>query len=183
MNFQNGDLLPALQNTFDKIRVLLFTWRIPMGFFSNLFKAGEDPESSFTDPVLGEMKWAGDDEGDESWIGTYNGFKFAISYDRKARPDESDLAFAREFLSEPAWLNSALAAAKQKHKEELSPKLRAFYTPEIDELAWELIRFSKLQRGKDRSKHLIIVDLAPIRDRSWYVEFIDRTCHGLGFDS
>jgi hypothetical protein len=152
-----------------------------MGFFSNLFKSGEDPEPTFTDPVLGEMKWSDDDE---SWVGSYNGFNFGISYDRKARPDESLLAFAREILSDPAWLNSSLAAAKEKHKDKLSPKQRPFYTPEIDELTWENINFSKLSSGKDRGKHFIIADLKPGRDyRSWYTEFIERTCYGLGFNS
>jgi hypothetical protein len=150
-----------------------------MGFFSNLFKAGEDPEPTLTDPVLGEMKWSADDEG---WLGFHNGFKYLISYDRKASPEESLLAFAREILNDSAWLNSSLAGAKEKHKDELSPKLRAFYTPEIDELTWELLRFSKLQRGKDRGKHYIIADLKPSRDRSWFTEFIERTCQGLGFD-
>ena len=152
-----------------------------MGFFSNFFDPGEDPEPTFTDPVLGEMKWFDDDE---AWLGSYNGFKFGISYDRKSRPEESILAFARDILNDAAWLNSSLAAAKEKHKNEMSVKMRAFYTPEIDELTWEIIHFSKLQNGKDRGKHYIIGGLDPGREyRCWRIEFVERTCQGLGFDS
>lgn len=38
----------------------------------------EEPMREFIDPVLGAMKW---NEDDEVWIGEYNGFQFALSYE------------------------------------------------------------------------------------------------------
>jgi hypothetical protein len=155
-----------------------------MGFLSKLFNlggSGEEPQPMITDPVLGEMKWSSDDEG---WVGSYNGFNFEISYHRAGRPEENILSFAREILNDPAWLNSSLAAAKEKDKNQMSPNMRAFYAPEIDELVWRTISFGTLRRGKNKGKRYIFAGLDPGRDdRCWRIEFVERTCNGLGFDS
>jgi hypothetical protein len=39
-----------------------------MGFFSDLFKKGEDPVATYNDPQLGLMSWSEDEEG---WVGEY----------------------------------------------------------------------------------------------------------------
>jgi hypothetical protein len=155
----------------------------PMGFLSELFKrdSSDDPEPIITDPVLGKMSWSDDDE---AWSGSYNGFNFLISYDLKARPDETVLAYARESLNDRAWLDGSLAEAKEKHKGEIGEKNRAFYGPEMDELTWETISFGRHIRGKHQGKLYIFASLASGRDyRAWRIEFVQRTCEGMGFDS
>ena len=144
-----------------------------MGFLSKLFSAGEEPERFVSDQVLGQMEWSQDDG---AWIGEYNGFKFGLAYEREKRVLVDPLvAYAREILNDPAWLASTLAAAKAAARKEYGK----FYEAEIDGLSFGLIDFY-LFRGKRR----IIASLEGGRDyRCWRIEYADRTCEGIGFDS
>ena len=157
-----------------------------MGFLSkllNLGASGEDPESRIADPVLGELNWSDHEEG---WFGSCNGFHFSIAYDRTRVPDDGLLTYVRESLSDPTWLNSALAQAKEQYKQEFRPNDREFYSAEIDELTWESLHFGRYSGGgaKRRGKLFILASLEPGRDfRAWRVEFFEHTCEGLGFDS
>jgi hypothetical protein len=155
-----------------------------MGFLSKLlnYGAGEGPEPRILDPVLGELNWSKDAEG---WQGSYNGFQFSIAYDRTPVPDDGLLAYVRESLNNPDWLNSSLAEAKEKYKCECRPKDREFYSAEIDELTWESLYFARYSGGGKRGgKLFILASLEPGRDfRAWRIEFFEHTCEGLGFDS
>ena len=146
-----------------------------MSFLKKLFAKPTPPEP-FTDPILGQLNWFTQDEG---WQGQYNGFNFFIGDCGTDHPDEPVLAYTREILNDPTLLNASLAQAKARHKANLSEKLRQFYTPEIDELTWDVLYFS-VHKGK----RTIFATLKPGRDyRSWRIEFTDRQCDGLGFDT
>ncbi len=82
-----------------------------MGFFSSLFKKGEEPLPTYTDPQLGTMQWSKDDE---AWLGEYKHRKFTLAYEWKSRPTGELIAYATEVLDDPAWLDASLAEAKQQ---------------------------------------------------------------------
>src|SRR5215471_11174306 len=138
-----------------------------MGFFSELFKKGEEPQPSYTDGVLGSMSWSQDDE---AWFGEYNGQKFSLAYERTAAPPDALIAYARDVLDDSAWLASTLAEAKERAKRECG----ASYQAEIGGLGWGRIHFY-LHKGKRR----IIADLDGGQDdRLWRIEYGDRVCEG-----
>jgi hypothetical protein len=142
-----------------------------MGFFSDLFKKGEDPERLCTDAVLGPMKWSDDDE---AWFGEHNGRKFSLAYEWTKTPPDALVTYAREALHDTDWLASSFTAAKERAKEERG----APYAAEVDSLSFGRIHFY-LHKGKRR----IIADLDGGKDdRSWRIEYADRTCEGMGFD-
>jgi hypothetical protein len=143
-----------------------------MGFFSELFKKGEEPQRSYTDAVLGSMTWSQDDE---AWFGQFGAKKFSLAYERMKTPPDLLLTYAREVLSDSAWLASSLAEAKEGAKREYGE----FYLAEIEILTLGRIRFY-LHKGRRR----IIADLEGGKDdRLWRIEYVDRDCEGIGFDN
>jgi len=142
-----------------------------MGFLSELFKKGEDPDNSWSDEVLGLMEWS---EDDEAWFGEFKGTKFSVAYERMKRPSDTVVAYAREVLSDPSWLASSLAGAKSRAKEAHDD----FYFSEIDSLSFGRIHFY-LHEEKRR----ILADLHGGKDdRLWRIEYSERRCEGIGFD-
>jgi hypothetical protein len=143
-----------------------------MGFFSELFKKGEEPQHSYTDSVLGLMTWS---QEDDAWFGQVRGREFSLAYERAKTPTESLLAYAREVLGDAPWLASSLAEAKERAKRECG----SFYVAELDALMLGRIHFY-LHKGKRR----ILADLEGGKDdRLWRIEFDDRICEGIGFDN
>src|SRR5579872_7423659 len=143
-----------------------------MGFFSNLFKKGEEPEQTCSDDVLGPLQWSADDE---AWFGEHQGRRFSLSYELTKTPQEELRVFAREFLSDLAWLDSTLDEAKRSAKDEFEK----FYAGEIEGLRWGRIHFYRY-KGQPR----IIADLDGGKDdRTWRIEYSGRECDGIGFDS
>ena len=143
-----------------------------MGFFAHLFRKAEDPDTNYSDPVLGPLEWS---EDDEAWLGDFNSLRFSLAYDGAPRASEQVVAYAREFLADPQWLAASLAEAKKGAKDEYAP----FYDPEIDALSFGRIHFH-LYKHKRR----IFAELEGGRDfRAWRIEFADRHCEGIGFDS
>ncbi len=63
-----------------------------------VFDSGEEPGRNFVDSVLGAMSW---NEDYEAWIGEYNGFRFALPYERNREPASAFLENARETLTNP----------------------------------------------------------------------------------
>ena len=143
-----------------------------MGFFSKLFKKGEEPQRSYTHGALGSMVWS---QENEAWFGHYSGKKFSLAYDQTETPPDFLLPYAVEVLSDSAWLASSLAEAKEVAKREQGE----FYLAEIETLGWGCIHFY-LHKGRRR----IIADLEGGKDgRSWRIEYADRVCEGIGFDN
>jgi hypothetical protein len=147
-----------------------------MGFFKNLFEKGEDPVRTFEDPTLGHMEWSKDDD---AWIGTYNGFRFALSYARKATPTPRVLAYAKDVLGDAGWLASTLEVEKKVWLSNVPPSGKE----EVAGLKFGLVHFS-FRREFRRETGYIIADVEGGGDnRSWRIEYHDRKCDGLGFDT
>ena len=144
-----------------------------MGFLSDLFKKGEEPLLTFTDSKLGLMKWS---EEDESWIGECNGIKFSLAYERKSSvPVKELVVYATEFLGDQKSVNASLEQAKREAQNEYSKS----YKGEIESLRIGVVHF---YRHKDKRR--IIADLMGGENfRSWRIEYNDKNCEGIGFDS
>ena len=142
-----------------------------MGFFSNLFKKGDEPTRQYSDAVLGTMQWC---EDAESWLGEYRGTKFSLAYDGAVSPAGKLIAYAIDILADRQWLESSLANAKREARREYGD----FYQSEIDSLAFGEIHFY-LYKGNCR----ILGNLEGGKDdRLWRIEYGDRHCYGIGFD-
>jgi hypothetical protein len=143
-----------------------------VSFLEKLFDNGEGPLTSVEDSRLGLMMWSKDDE---AWIGTYNGLRFALAYDRKAAPTARLLSYAKEMLGDPEWLASTLEEEKKKWAAKVPPSVK-------DEVA--TLRFGLIYFSMRKERGYVIADVEGGGDnRSWRIEFIDRKCAGLGFDT
>ena len=147
-----------------------------MGFLSDFFKKGEDPEQSCADTVLGSLLWS---EDDEAWFGEFNGHKFGLSYEGLKKPSEAVVSYAREILNDSPWLSATLAEAKKKKIEKYGRKYGDQYKSEVESLSFGRIVFY-IYKGKRR----IMADLEGGNEyRLWRIEYNDRNCEGIGFDS
>lgn len=143
-----------------------------MALLKKLFAQGPDPLPVFTDPQLGRMAWSKHDEG---WIGTSNGLRFILAYEREAAPTARLLAYARDLLADPAWLPAAL----EKEKAGWLRKVPSAQAAEVEELSLGIAAFSM---RPDRGTMIAEVEGGEDR-RTWRIEFHDRHCLGLGFDT
>jgi hypothetical protein len=132
----------------------------------------EEPQNAVTHPVLGEMLWS---EDDEAWFGGYQGFRFSLAYDGQSAPNEPLIDYALDVMNDPEWLGSSLSRAK----EEAVRSSELYYSDEIRSLSLGAIHFYAF-RGTPR----IIAQLETGREfRCWRIEYGDRQCEGIGFDS
>jgi hypothetical protein len=132
----------------------------------------EEPMQEFIDPVLGAMKW---NEDDEVWIGEYNGFQFALSYEGKRDPTSAVIKYARENLANPQCLNDGLAQAKAAATRDFGQ----YYLDEANSLIFGLIHFY-FYKNQPR----IFAELEGGRDfRCWRIEFSGTKFEGIGFDN
>lgn len=145
-----------------------------MGWLSKLFSKGEEPVANFTDPALGFMKWS---EDDEAWSGECNGIKYLLSFERiSSVPVKELIDYAVGFLSDPTWVLASLEQAKQEAIEEFDD---GNYEEEIKSLMIDEVHFY-LYKNRRR----IIAGLDGGRDfRAWKIEYEEKTCEGIGFDS
>jgi hypothetical protein len=153
-----------------------------MGFFSNvfqkLFSKGEDPLPIFDHPQLGHMTWS---EDDESWGGTYNGIPFFLEYDFKSAPTPEVLAYAMDILSDPDFLTSTLDEAKREWLSELPPARQVAEQPQLAKLTFDRVSFW-IKKGQGYvSASLKGNDDA--LDRYFRIEYQDRRCLGIGYDT
>ena len=126
----------------------------------------------FIDPVLGVMKW---NEDDEVWIGEYNRFQFALSYEGKRDPTSAVIKYARETLANPQCLNDGLAQAKAAATRDFGQ----YYLDEANSLIFGLIHFY-FYKNQPR----IFAELEGERDfRCWRIEFSGTKFEGIGFDN
>ena len=126
----------------------------------------------FIDPALGAMKW---NEDDEVWIGEYNGFQFALSYEGKREPTPAVIEYARETLANPQCLNDGLAQAKSAATRDFGQ----YYLDEAHSLIFGLIHFY-FHKNQPR----IFVELEGGRDfRCWRIQFSGTKFEGIGFDN
>jgi hypothetical protein len=137
-----------------------------------LFKRGEPPTPMVHDSVLGELKWS---EDDEAWHGSYRGRVFSVAYDGSPMPSPRVLAYAREILDDPSWLETSLAQAKAEAAKDFSD----FYAAELQALTLgEVHLFVNDRRGEC----IIAILDGGKDDRAWRIEFTGKRCEGIGFD-
>jgi hypothetical protein len=144
-----------------------------MGLFDFFKKrpAPPKPQEQYVDPILGALAWS---EDDEAWAGERDGLKFFIAYGGQATPENELLQYARDVLTNPSAFQDTVERAKPdamaKH-----PKL----ADEIAGLSVEAIHFYEFKNTRR-----ILADLAGGQgDRSWRIEFRERDCDGIGFDT
>ena len=143
-----------------------------MGIFGNLFRKGEEPNKTWADPILGQTEWSDDDE---AWCGEFEGFRFSISYEWTGEPDPALVEYAREILRSREWLLDTLIREKITAKTLYGDDLSS----EIDRLEYGTIHF--MLQKKER---VIVAGLGEDGDgRAWRIEFMERSCSGIGFDS
>lgn len=143
-----------------------------MGFLSKLFEKGEDPLPIVNDPQLGHLEWA---EADEAWVGSYNGFHFSLSYDRKAVPTPEVSAYAKSMLGDAVWLMDTF----EKEKDHCMTKAPSHLIREIAGL-----KLGRLYFSMNKGCGYVIANVeGGGDDRSWRIEFHDRKCDGMGFDT
>lgn len=143
-----------------------------MRFLAKLFEKGEKPLPVVEDTTLGRMEWS---KNDEAWIGTYQGFRFALSYEREAAPTPLLLSYAKEVLGDTGWLASTLAAEKKAWAQKVPPEVK----DEVTGLKFGLMQFSMHKDGG-----YVIADVEGGGDeRSWRIEYRAHKCDGLGFDT
>jgi hypothetical protein len=145
-----------------------------MGFL-DFFKSGVDPISVYEDSILGQLLWNDDDE---AWVGRYNGYIFALAYDKQKEPDKDLINYARNILNSNEWLNKTLAEAKKNWLIE-NNKYAELLKDEIFNL-----EFDKIYFFKRKNINSILANLeGPSAERSWRIEFEDMKCIGLGYDT
>jgi hypothetical protein len=143
-----------------------------MRFLSKLFAKGEAPLPVVEDPQLGRLEWS---KADEAWIGSCNGFRFALSYERKAAPTPQLSAYAQAVLGDPGWLTGTFEKEKRNWVAKAPPGLK----DEVAGLKFGLVHFSMHQ---DRGYIIANIEGGG-GDRSWRIEYHGRECDGLGFDT
>jgi hypothetical protein len=143
-----------------------------VGWLDFLLKPkGEDPRERFEDEVLGPMSWS---EDDESWAGEHNGIRFLIRYEGRSTPTDDLLAYGRETLGD---LGSFLGAIDRARR-----TMIAEYPRLADEIAG--LRVEDVYFSRNKAGRYIFATLAGgQRDRSWRVEFTEKHCEGIGFDT
>jgi hypothetical protein len=143
-----------------------------VGWLDFLLKPkGEDPRERYADEVLGPMSWS---EDDESWAGEHNGIRFLIRYEGRPTPTDDLMAYARETLVDPSSFLGAIDRARGT--------MIARYPRLADEIAGlqvEDVYFSRIKAGR----YIFATMAGGQRDRFWRVEFTEKRCEGIGFDT
>ena len=143
-----------------------------MRLLKKFCKKGEDPIPIIEDRTLGRLEWSNDDE---AWAGTFNGFRFALSYEGKSAPTPRLLDYAKDALGSPGWLTGTFEIEKSSWASKVPPNVR-------DEVA--SLKFGIIQFSMRKDSGYIIADVEGGGDnRSWRIEYHDRVCGGLGFDT
>jgi hypothetical protein len=134
-------------------------------------RKGDEPQENHEVEELGPMRWS---EDAEAWAGQHNGIRFLIAYEGPSTPTQELLGYAREMLADPAKLLRPVDSAKAGAVAE-----NPGFAEEIAGFCLDLVHFYRHNAARR-----IIADLAGgKRGRSWRVEFRERDCEGIGFDT
>lgn len=129
------------------------------------------PAPPENDPRLGPLIWVAEEDG---WCGSFNGFHFILEHESGSHAPEALKTYAVATLQDRDSLLAALAEAIATAPAPLEP-----FHEEMRELRYEALHFSLGPRGRG-----IFATLGPGRDyRCWRIEFNERKCKGIGFDS
>lgn len=123
-------------------------------------------------PALGLLRY---DYEQNAWVGSIEERNFGLSSRNGQQPTSTLVDYAVGALGAPGWLDAETDIARRTAMAEY-PKEAAV---EISQLALGFILFYQ-RKG---TCHLI-ADLEGGRKfRSWRIEFRDRNCEGIGFDT
>jgi hypothetical protein len=129
------------------------------------------PPLPFEDPRLGPLQWSSEHDG---WYGTLNGLKFILGHDPNEQPPEALKNYAYEILCDRAFLEQSLAEAIRT-----APGYYRGLTDEMNALKYDELHFSISRKGR-----MLFATLEPgAVNRFWRLEFFERRCDGIGFDS
>ncbi len=144
----------------------MFSW------IRGLFRRWEPPQQVVEHPVLGRLEWCRDDE---SWHGECHGYRFNLMIEDALAPDQTLASYAIDVMSAPGWFEGNLEEAKTAAVKEFE----RYYSDEITGLTLGEVTFFRHQRGGR-----ILASLEGGRDyRCWRMEFTDKKCEGIGFDT
>lgn len=136
-----------------------------------LFSKPPDPEAVYHHDVLGAMNFS---EDDEAWLGILNGIPVSVAYTEQSEPDPILIEYGISLAQDIAWLKAEIESQANRYISE-----HPSYDDEVRGLAITVIRVDR-RKGTNTA----LIDLAGGRDfRAWRVEFSERTCEGMGFDS
>jgi len=144
-----------------------------MGLF-NLFRSSPiEPISPFDAGDLGLLVWSKDDE---SWQGSYQGQTFFVFPAQPfTEPSTEVLVYAESILKDLGWLRSVIEDEKNKYLDQ-NPKFEA----ELRLLKVNSLNFS-IHKRKGKYMNCQLGYGTP--DRFWSMDFHDRKCSGMGFDT
>jgi hypothetical protein len=144
----------------------MFSW------ICGLFRKREPPQQIVEHPVLGRLEWRVDED---SWVGAYSGYRFSLMIGDDVTPNETLASYAIDVMSAPGWLEWNLEEAKTAAVE----KYERFYSDEIAGLTLGDVAFFRYKQwGR------IMATLEGGRNfRCWRIEFTDKKCEGIGFDT
>ena len=145
--------------------------------FLDLVLPSRRPLARLDHPRLGQLLWS---RGEEGWLGQVVGIQFVVARVEGPQPDPRLIAYAENvLLADAGWLSSELEAAKTRFLQECGQGMAAYYGAELDTLSYDIVRLFMRERTPALFAHLG----EGKGDRLWHIEFVERTCEGLGFDT
>lgn len=144
-----------------------------MSLLNLIFGKKLEIENEIVDDKLGSLKWSNDDD---SWVGIFNGLKFDLSYEKNTTSPSNELrSYAYSILSHREFLEETLSIEKNKWIDEYPD-----HKEDIEALQFDYVSFYRYKGKHNR----IFAHLTPENDVGlWRIEYSDRKCEGMGFDS
>ncbi len=144
-----------------------------MGILNLLFGNKVEIEDTIDDPILGKLSW---DEDEESWRGNYLGYEILLALESgMSAPSDELRLYAIDILNSDGFLARELDSVKQSYIADILES-----EDEVTRLDYVDINFYRYKSKYNR----IIASLGPGENyRAWRIEFGEKSCEGLGFDS
>jgi len=140
-------------------------------FLQSLFEEPPSPVKIYHHGLLGAMQYI---EDDEAWSGVSNGVQVSVAYGGGSEPDSWLIEYAISLVENRAWLEAAVVEASNKYLTK-----HPSYTDEVRGLAIDSIHIYDNEGIRSA-----FIELKGGRDyRAWRMDFAERKCYGLGFDS
>ena len=113
-------------------------------------------------------------DDDEAWVGFLNGITLYISYTMQPEPEPLLLEYGISLAQDGVWIEAEIERSADQYVSK-NPS----YKSEVRGLAVGAIRVHRR-----KGVNVAVIDLTGGRDyRAWRIEFSERTCEGMGFDS
>ena len=113
-------------------------------------------------------------EDDEAWSAIFNGLPVFVAYTKQSEPEQVLIEYAISLAQNVAWLEAELEIQARRYVLE-----HPSYSDEVNGLVIAAIR-----ADRHKAINTALIDLAGGSDyRSWRLEFSERICEGMDFDS